>query len=163
MALLEPQKCCILQWFLSLFGNKRPPGAQRFTTGRSTAPKAKRPPGTFCFRGPKGPKNQPAGIPGGHRGPTLAPPQGRRSTKQGPPGGRREARRPPQRAKTHQKAKCPSGTFCFRGPKAAKKGAVSSGSAFAHTMCVRHKHVGANTYGFLRAHRSSGTYFSGNM
>ena len=23
MALLEPQKCCILQWFLSLFGNKR--------------------------------------------------------------------------------------------------------------------------------------------
>ena len=67
---------------------ERPPGAQRFTTGRSTAPKAKRPPGTFCFRGPKESKNQPAGIPGGHRGPTLAPPQGRRSTKQGPPGGR---------------------------------------------------------------------------
>ena len=29
MALLEPQKCCILQWFLSLFGHRGPKDSQQ--------------------------------------------------------------------------------------------------------------------------------------
>ena len=143
MALLEPQKCCILQWFLSLFGNERPPGSQRLTTGRPTAPKAKRPPGTFCFQGPKNQKTSQLGyqeatkdqpwLP--HKG-EGAPSRARREAAGRPEGRHRE----PKRTK---KQNVPQGRFASGARKSKKTSQLGYQEATKDQPWLPHKGEGA--------------------